>query len=162
MLNPEVSYVRYLIGWIAKTFDYINRVNLMLPLSVYEGAWTHSSPLIAMHLLDRSCVIIGIFFEIPRTQTSTSPSVLVSHVLQNGLLATLWNRLTNVASIEFASVLSLLQDVSANGATNEKFPHSWLLILLEVCLLTDLVLPRGRSQRRAHLELPCTYQGQDF
>ena len=26
MLNAEVPYVRYLIGWIAKKFDYINRV----------------------------------------------------------------------------------------------------------------------------------------
>ena len=60
--NSEVSYVRCLIGWIAKTFDYINRVKLTLPLSVYEGTWTHSPPLVAMHLLDRSCVIIGIFF----------------------------------------------------------------------------------------------------
>ena len=49
------------IGWIVKTFDYINRVNLTLPLSVYEGTWTHSPPLISMHLLDRSCVIVGIF-----------------------------------------------------------------------------------------------------
>ena len=46
-----------------KTFDYINRVNLTLPLSVYEGTSTHSPPLIAMHLLDRSCVIIGIFLK---------------------------------------------------------------------------------------------------
>ena len=38
----EVSYVRYLIGWIAKKFDYINRVVETLPLSVYEGMWTHS------------------------------------------------------------------------------------------------------------------------
>ena len=37
---------------------------LTLPLSVYEGTWTHSPPLVAMHLLDRSCVIVGIFFEI--------------------------------------------------------------------------------------------------
>ena len=37
VLNSEVSYVRYLIGWIAKTFDHINRVNLTLLLSVYEG-----------------------------------------------------------------------------------------------------------------------------
>ena len=35
----------------------------MLPLSVYEGTWTHSPPLIAMHLLDRSCVIIGIYLK---------------------------------------------------------------------------------------------------
>ena len=25
-----------------KTYDYINRVVLMLPLPVYEGTWTHS------------------------------------------------------------------------------------------------------------------------
>ena len=50
VLNSEVSYVRYLIGWIAKTFDYINHVNLTLPLLVYEGMWTHSPPLVVMHL----------------------------------------------------------------------------------------------------------------
>ena len=61
VLNSEVLYIWYLIGWIAKTFDYINRVNLTLPLSVYEGTWTHSPPLVAMHLLDRSCVIVGFF-----------------------------------------------------------------------------------------------------
>ena len=42
MLNAEVLYVRYLIGWIAKMFDYINHVKLTLSLSVYEGTWTHS------------------------------------------------------------------------------------------------------------------------
>ena len=42
MLNSEVSCVRYLIGRIMKTYDYINRVVLTLPLSVYEGTWTHS------------------------------------------------------------------------------------------------------------------------
>ena len=35
--NSKVPYIRRLIGWIAKTFDYINRVKLTLPLSVYEG-----------------------------------------------------------------------------------------------------------------------------
>src|SRR5215216_4106521 len=35
--NSEVPYVRRLIGWIMKTFDYINRVKLPLPLSAYEG-----------------------------------------------------------------------------------------------------------------------------
>ena len=49
------------IGWIVKTFDYINRVNLTLPLLVYEGTWTHSSPHVVVHLVDRSCVIVGIF-----------------------------------------------------------------------------------------------------
>ena len=52
------------IGWIVKMFYYINRVNLTLLLSVYEGTWAHSHPLIVMHLLDRSCVIVGNFFEI--------------------------------------------------------------------------------------------------
>src|SRR6266511_2337497 len=33
----------------------------MLPLSVYKGTWIHSSCVVAMHLLDRSCVIIRIF-----------------------------------------------------------------------------------------------------
>ena len=42
MQNSEVPCVRYLIGRIVKTYDYINRVVLMLPLSVYEGTWTHS------------------------------------------------------------------------------------------------------------------------
>ena len=42
MQNSEVPCVRYLIGWIVKTYDYINRVVLTLSLSVYEGTWTHS------------------------------------------------------------------------------------------------------------------------
>ena len=48
MLNSEVPCVRYLIGQIVKTYDYINRVVLALPLSVYEGTWTTLSPLVAM------------------------------------------------------------------------------------------------------------------
>ena len=40
--NSEVPCVRYLISWTVKTIDYINRVAKMLPLSVYEGTWTHS------------------------------------------------------------------------------------------------------------------------
>ena len=61
VLNSEVPCVRYLIGRIAKTYDYINRIVLTLPLSVYEGTWTTLSPLVAMHLLDRSCVSVGNF-----------------------------------------------------------------------------------------------------
>ena len=30
------------IGRIVKTYDYINHVVITLPLSVYEGTWTHS------------------------------------------------------------------------------------------------------------------------
>ena len=57
--NSEIPYVRCLIGRNEKKFDYINRVKLTLPLSIYEGTWTHSPPLVAMHLLDRSCVSVG-------------------------------------------------------------------------------------------------------
>ena len=46
--NSEVPCVRYLIGRIVKTYDYINRVVLTLPLTVYEGTWTTLSPLVAM------------------------------------------------------------------------------------------------------------------
>ena len=63
VLNSEVSYVWYLIGWIAKTFDYINRVNLTLPLSVYEGTWTHSPPLVSMHLRGS----VGFFLQLHAT-----------------------------------------------------------------------------------------------
>ena len=55
MLNSEVPSVRYLIGRIVKTYDYINRVVLTLPLSVYEGTWTTLSPLVAMHHHDLAC-----------------------------------------------------------------------------------------------------------
>ena len=37
---------------------------LTLPLSVYEGTWTRSPPLIAMHLLNRSCMSVGIFLKL--------------------------------------------------------------------------------------------------
>ena len=44
-----------------KTYDYINCVVIMLPLTVYEGTWATLSSLIAMHHLDGSCMCIGIF-----------------------------------------------------------------------------------------------------
>ena len=50
------------IGWIMKTYDYINRVVLMLPLLVYEGTWTHSTlSLLCITMILRVC---RIFFEI--------------------------------------------------------------------------------------------------
>ena len=64
VLNSEVPYVRYL-DWLDREYVRLNQPReLMLPLSVYKGTWTHSPPLVAMHLLDISCVIIGFFFEI--------------------------------------------------------------------------------------------------
>ena len=35
-----------------KTYGYINRVVITLPLTVYEGTWTILFPLVAMHHLD--------------------------------------------------------------------------------------------------------------
>src|SRR3954464_10263268 len=43
------------IGPIVKTYDYINRVDITLPLSVYEGTYTTLSPLVAMHHHDLAC-----------------------------------------------------------------------------------------------------------
>ena len=62
--DSEVPYIRYSIGRNVKTFDYINRVEQMLPLSVYEGTWTRSPRLVAMHLLDRSCMRVGFFLKL--------------------------------------------------------------------------------------------------
>ena len=55
VLISEVPCIRYLIGQIVKTYDYINRVMLTLPLSVYEGTWTKLFPLVAMHHHDLAC-----------------------------------------------------------------------------------------------------------
>src|SRR3954463_11062737 len=43
------------IGQIVKTYDYINRVDIMLPLSVYEDTWTTLFPLVSMHHHDLAC-----------------------------------------------------------------------------------------------------------
>ena len=43
------------IGRIMKIYDYINRVVLTLPLTVYEGTWTILFPLVAMHHRDLAC-----------------------------------------------------------------------------------------------------------
>ena len=40
---------------IVKVYNYINRVVITLPLTVYEGTWTTLSPLIAMHHHDLAC-----------------------------------------------------------------------------------------------------------
>ena len=76
VLKSEVVYVWYLIGWITKTFDYINCINLTLPLVVYEGTWTQSPPLVAMHILDRSCVIVGIFLKLHGTFPNSTTDLL--------------------------------------------------------------------------------------
>ena len=51
----QVSYVRYLDRSIVKTYDYINRIVITLPLKVYEGMRITLSPLVAMHHHDLAC-----------------------------------------------------------------------------------------------------------
>ena len=54
--------VWYLIGRMVKTYEYINRAVLTLPLSVYEGTWTHSPlPLLCITMILR---VRRDFFEI--------------------------------------------------------------------------------------------------
>ena len=55
VLNSEVPYIQYLDRRIVKMYDYINRVVLTLPLSVYEGTWKTLSHLVAMHHHDLAC-----------------------------------------------------------------------------------------------------------
>ena len=54
-----------------KMYDYINRVVITLPLTVYEGTWTALSPLIAMHHHDL-CVCVGNFSKLLRSPTVVS------------------------------------------------------------------------------------------
>ena len=42
VLNSEVRAFGTWIGRIVKTYDYINRVLITLPRTVYEGTWTNS------------------------------------------------------------------------------------------------------------------------
>ena len=58
----EVSYIWSLISRIMKTYDYINRVVITLPLLVYEDTWTHSPlSLLCITMILR---VSRIFFEI--------------------------------------------------------------------------------------------------
>ena len=69
MLNSEVPCVWYLIGRIVKTYDYINRIVLTLPLMVYEGTWTYSPlSLLCITMIFRVC---RNFFEITTFPTVT-------------------------------------------------------------------------------------------
>ena len=60
-----------------------------LPLSIYEGMWKHSPPLVAMHLLDRSCVIVGIFLKLHATFPNMNTIVLYIDLY----LSTIWRLL---------------------------------------------------------------------
>lgn len=52
---------------------------------------------------------------------STNPNILVSQVMQDGLLLNLWNRLNSVASSAFDVVLSLLQDFRPSDAPHDRY-----------------------------------------
>ena len=61
MLNSEVSCVRYLIGRIVKTYDYINRVVLTLPRSTRVRGQHSPLSLLCITMILR---VRRIFFEI--------------------------------------------------------------------------------------------------
>ena len=75
MLNSEVSYVRYLDH--VRYLDRSDREDVRLHQPRCANAFAFGlrgyvdslSPVIAMHVLDRSCVIVGKFFEILRSPT---------------------------------------------------------------------------------------------
>ena len=58
VLNMEVQYVRYLDRLDREDVPLHQSRELTLTLLVYKGTWTHSPPLVTMHLLDRSCVSV--------------------------------------------------------------------------------------------------------
>src|SRR3990170_3504733 len=95
------------IGWIVKTFDYINRANITLPLSVYEGTWTHSPPLIAMHLLDRSCVSVGIFLKLHATFPNGTVTDAPPNTLRACIIFSMWLRQTVRMVLCIVHVLSV-------------------------------------------------------
>ena len=67
------------IGQIVRTYDYINCVVLTLPLSVYEGTWTHSP----LSLLCITMILCArrIFFEITTFPTVASEPGLCVDVI---------------------------------------------------------------------------------
>ena len=66
---------------IVKMYDYINRIFIMLPLTVYEGTWMTLSPIVSMHHLDGSCVCVGIFFKLLRSPIVASEPGLCVDVI---------------------------------------------------------------------------------
>ena len=68
------------IGRIVKTYDYINCVDITLPLSVYEGTWTTlSRSLLCITMI--LCVCVGIFLKLLRSSTVASEPGLCVDVI---------------------------------------------------------------------------------
>ena len=59
------------ISRIVKAYDYINRVVLTLPLSVYEGTWTHSP--LSLLCITMILSVRRIFFEITTFTNTLDP-----------------------------------------------------------------------------------------
>ena len=79
MQNSEVSCFRYLDRSDVKTYDYINRVDITLPLSVYEGTWTYSPlSLLCITMILR---VRRIFLKLLRSPTVVSESGLCVDVI---------------------------------------------------------------------------------
>ena len=70
----EVSCISYLIGWIAKTFDYINRVTKRFRFRSTRVR-RHTLPSRCYASPDRSCVIVGNFLKycVPQHWAHSSP-----------------------------------------------------------------------------------------
>ena len=93
-----------------KTYDYVNRVVLTLPLSVYEGTWTTLSPLVAMHHHDLAC---GFFFEITTFPNSSSKqSVVAGSTCEAGYIAASEAANEGVWMKEFISKLGVTPSAS--------------------------------------------------
>ena len=122
--NSEVSYVRYSIGRNKKTFNYINHVEQTLSLLVYGDMWTHSPPLVAMHLLDRSCVSVGFFLKLH----ATFPNSGIGARFMRRWYAwvehkELWEVIVVLFTTNVLFDSAVLLDEAAR--TNLTWPHSW-------------------------------------
>ena len=74
------------IGRIVKTYDYINRVVLMLSLTVYEGTWTYTLPS-RCYAITMNLRVRRIFLKLLRSPTTrTSLHIIFSRNLNRNTL----------------------------------------------------------------------------
>ena len=131
-----------LIGWFEKTFDYINRVKLTLPLLVYDGTWTHSPPLVAMHPLDRSCVIIRIFLKLHATFPNSGIWARSMHRWYARVEhKELWAIIVILLSTNVLFDSAVLLDEVAR--TNLTWPRSWDWFHRHTCNLFRIMVAGG-------------------
>ena len=81
VLNSRCRAFGTWIGRIVKTYDYINRVVIILPLTVYKGTWKTLFPLVAILHLDGSCMCVGIILKLLHSPTVASEPGLCVDVI---------------------------------------------------------------------------------